>query len=211
MGLVAWGEQTVPSGIAGVLIAMMPVWVAILGRIVFRERLPGRRPSSGSPSGMRRASSSSSARASRSTASLDPAGVAALILSPMAWAAGSLFSAHGARLPRDPFLTTGLQMLCGGLVLAVDRGRDRRARGRSTRRRSRRSRSSRSSTSSRWAAWSRSPRIAWVLRHAPAAARRHVRLREPGDRGLPRLADPRRERVAGPARRGRRSSSRASP
>src|SRR6266540_2777223 len=40
MGLVAWGEQTVPSGIAALMIAMMPVWVAVLGRVFFGERLP---------------------------------------------------------------------------------------------------------------------------------------------------------------------------
>jgi drug/metabolite transporter (DMT)-like permease len=51
--------------------------------------------------------------------SLDPAGVAALILSPIAWASGSLFSSHRAHLPRDPFLTTGMQMLSGSAVLAV--------------------------------------------------------------------------------------------
>ena len=40
MGIVAFGEQTVPSGIAALLIAMMPVWVAILGGIFLGERLP---------------------------------------------------------------------------------------------------------------------------------------------------------------------------
>ena len=40
MGLVAFGEQTVPSGITALLIAMMPVWVAILGRVFLGERLP---------------------------------------------------------------------------------------------------------------------------------------------------------------------------
>ena len=40
MGMVAFGEQTVPSGITALLVAMMPVWVAILGRIFFGEHLP---------------------------------------------------------------------------------------------------------------------------------------------------------------------------
>src|SRR3954466_14327285 len=40
MGMVAWGEQTIPSGIAALLVAMMPVWIAVLGRVVLRERLP---------------------------------------------------------------------------------------------------------------------------------------------------------------------------
>jgi drug/metabolite transporter (DMT)-like permease len=40
MGMVAWGEQTIPSGIAALLVAMMPVWIAVLGRVVLHERLP---------------------------------------------------------------------------------------------------------------------------------------------------------------------------
>src|SRR3954471_24583783 len=40
MGMVAWGEQSVPSGIAALLIALMPVWVAVLGRLYFREHVP---------------------------------------------------------------------------------------------------------------------------------------------------------------------------
>src|SRR4029453_12945231 len=41
MGLVAWGEQTIPSGIAALIIALMPVWVAVFGRLFLGERLPG--------------------------------------------------------------------------------------------------------------------------------------------------------------------------
>ena len=40
MGMVAFGEQTIPSGITALLIATMPVWVAIFGRIFLGERLP---------------------------------------------------------------------------------------------------------------------------------------------------------------------------
>ena len=116
MGAVAWGEQTVPSGIAGVLIAMMPVWVAVFGRVFYGERLP-RVAIVGIVTGM----TGVALLVGQSIAvdrSLDPAGVAALIVSPMAWAAGSLFAAHRADLPKDPFVTTGMQMLTGGIVLA---------------------------------------------------------------------------------------------
>jgi drug/metabolite transporter (DMT)-like permease len=117
MGLVAWGEQTVPSGIAGVLVAMMPVWVAVFGRAFLGERLPGM-----AYAGIAIGMAGVVLLVGHGIAidgSLDPAGVAALILSPIAWASGSLFSSHRARLPRDPFLTTGMQMLSGGAVLAV--------------------------------------------------------------------------------------------
>ena len=115
-GLVSWAEQTVPSGITGVLIAMMPVWVAIYGRAFFRERLPAL-AIVGIVVGM----AGVVILVGQGVAldrSLDPLGVAALIVSPMAWAAGATFSANRARLPADPFVATGLQMLCGSVVLA---------------------------------------------------------------------------------------------
>ena len=117
MGSVAWGEVTVPSGIAGVLIAMMPVWVAVFGRIFFDERLP-RLAIVGIAAGMIGVVIlvGSGVAVDRS---LDPAGVAALVISPMSWAAGSLFAAHRARLPRDPFQATGMQMLTGSLILGA--------------------------------------------------------------------------------------------
>jgi drug/metabolite transporter (DMT)-like permease len=115
MGLVAWGEQTVPSGIAGLLIAMMPVWVAVFGRVFLGERLP---PVAivGIATGMVGVGLLVG-HGVVVDGSLDPAGVGALVLSPICWSIGSLYSAHRAKLPKDPFLTTGLQMLCGSIVL----------------------------------------------------------------------------------------------
>lgn len=117
MGTVALGERTVPSGIAALLIAMMPVWVAVLGRFFLGERLPpiamlgivvglvgvGILVGPSGTAGDR----------------LDTGGIAALIISPISWATGSLFSANRARLPRDPLIATGAQMFAGGLILAT--------------------------------------------------------------------------------------------
>ena len=117
MGAVAWGELTVPSGIAGILIAMLPVWVAVFGRVFLGERLPGL-----AIVGIAAGVLGVVILVGPGLAidgSLDPAGVAALIFSPMSWAAGSLFSANRARLPKDPFMTTGMQMLSGAVVLTL--------------------------------------------------------------------------------------------
>ena len=117
MGAVAWGEQTVPSGITALLIAMMPVWIAVFGRVFLGERLP-RAATVGIATGMLGVVIlvGPSVAIDRS---LDPAGIVALIISPISWAAGSLFSANRARLPKDPFLTTGMQMFAGSTVLAA--------------------------------------------------------------------------------------------
>jgi drug/metabolite transporter (DMT)-like permease len=117
MGAVAWGEQTVPSGIAALLIAMMPVWVAVFSRIFLGERLP-----LATTVGIGVGMLGVAILVGPSIAiegSLDPAGVLALLISPMCWAGGSVFAAHGARLPKDPFVTTGLQMLSGAIVLGA--------------------------------------------------------------------------------------------
>ena len=117
MGLVALGEETVPSGIAALLIAMMPLWVAVLGRIFFGERLPMAAVVGIAIGllgvGILVGPSSSAAE------SFNPGGILALLISPICWASGSLYSAHRARLPRDPLVATGAQMFAGSIVLAL--------------------------------------------------------------------------------------------
>jgi drug/metabolite transporter (DMT)-like permease len=38
-GAVTWAEQRIPSGIAALLIASVPLWMSILGRVLVSERL----------------------------------------------------------------------------------------------------------------------------------------------------------------------------
>jgi drug/metabolite transporter (DMT)-like permease len=50
----------------------------------------------------------------------DAAGIAALLLSPVGWAHGSLFSARRAHLPSRPLVATALQMIAGAVCLFVE-------------------------------------------------------------------------------------------
>jgi drug/metabolite transporter (DMT)-like permease len=45
--------------------------------------------------------------------------VVVVLLGAAAWAAGSLYTIRGARLPRSPLLATAMQMLAGGAALLV--------------------------------------------------------------------------------------------
>jgi drug/metabolite transporter (DMT)-like permease len=113
-GFVAYGEQTVPSGIAAILVAMIPVWFAILGWLYFRDRLP-------------RIVSLAIVIGFAGVGLLvwpvgdganrfDLVGVIVLIVAPLGWAHGSLYSARRATLPPSPLTASGLQMLSGAVV-----------------------------------------------------------------------------------------------
>ena len=121
MGMVAYGEQTIPSGIAALLIAMMPVWVAIFGRALLGESLP-RLAGVGIVVGFVGVAILVGPTLLGQAGSLDPAGLAAIIFSPIAWSLGSLYASHRAMLPRQPLVATGAQMLAGGAVLAMMAG-----------------------------------------------------------------------------------------
>ncbi len=118
MGMVAFGEQTVPSGITALFIAMMPVWVAVLGGIFLRERLP-RLAVAGIVLGFGGVAILIGPSAFGGAGALEPLGLAAILVSPIAWSAGSLFASHRATLPGQPLVATGAQMVTGGLVLVV--------------------------------------------------------------------------------------------
>ncbi len=115
MGLVAWAEQTVPSGITALFIALMPAWVAVLAWLFFRER-PVPMVVIGIVIGIIGVGVLVGPSAS---GSLDPVGLAAVLASPILWAGGSLYSARRARLPHAPLLATAMQMLLAGVVAIV--------------------------------------------------------------------------------------------
>lgn len=113
-GLVVWGEQTVPSGIAALLVATLPLWMALFGRVAFGTRL--RRPAvAGLVVGF-----VGVALLVRPTGAgaLDPIGTAVILCAPVSWAIGSLWSGR-LPLPSRPLVTTGMEMLCAGAVLTV--------------------------------------------------------------------------------------------
>ena len=112
-GGVAWAELRVSSGISALLVASVPLFMAILDRIFFGVRLPARRRRRARRSGSS-ASACSPARAATSTCSASTV----LLGASFAWAAGSTY-ARVAALPRRPFLSAAMQMLCAGAMLAI--------------------------------------------------------------------------------------------
>ena len=116
MGIVAWSEQTVPSGIAALLVALMPMWVGVFGRIAFGARMPNRAVA-GTLIGL--GGVALLAGPSIAAGGAEAPGLLALLMSPMFWATGSLFAAKRAVQPKPALLATGIQMLAGGLLLTI--------------------------------------------------------------------------------------------
>ena len=115
MGLVAWGEQhSVPSGIAALLIGLMPMWIAVLSRVFLGERLP---PMAAVGIGVGLVGVAILAWPTGGVGDLPPASLAALVVSPICWSTGTIYAARRADLPSPALFSTGLQMTFGGLVL----------------------------------------------------------------------------------------------
>jgi drug/metabolite transporter (DMT)-like permease len=117
-GFVALAERTVPSGIAAILIGMMPVWFAIFGWIYFRERLP-RVVGLGIIVGFAGVAALVWPVGAGSN-SFDPVGLGILLLAPLGWGHGSLYAARRASLPKRPITASALQMLFGAAFLLVE-------------------------------------------------------------------------------------------
>jgi drug/metabolite transporter (DMT)-like permease len=111
-GLVVFAEQTVSSAVAALIIASTPLWVAIWRRVT-GDRVP-RGTVLGVAVGL--VGVGALVVPSGIGGTIDPFGAAILVLASIAWATGT-FAASKLAMPRDPFVSTALQMLAGGVLM----------------------------------------------------------------------------------------------
>jgi drug/metabolite transporter (DMT)-like permease len=114
-GLLNVGEVTVPSGIAALIVATMPMWVAVFGRIGFGMRV-GALGAAGIALGL--VGVAILVWPTGDIGRLDPFGALVVLGSPILWAIGSLYSRR-ARHPASPLVAVAMQMLAGGALLVV--------------------------------------------------------------------------------------------
>jgi drug/metabolite transporter (DMT)-like permease len=114
-GGVVLSELLIPSGMAAVLVALVPIWLAVLDAIVTRRR-PSGLVIGGLVAGI--AGVAVLLVPVEGLEGLDPVGIGLVVVASLSWAAGSLYSRH-APLPRSALLGTGMEMLAGGLALGV--------------------------------------------------------------------------------------------
>jgi drug/metabolite transporter (DMT)-like permease len=112
-GIVTWGEQYVSSGLVALIVAMAPLWMAVLAPLFggARVRLVAAIGVAVGLAGV--------------VLLLRPGGAAPtewqtfiVPLSPLIWACGSLY-AQRAPVPRQALTATAMEMVAGGLLLTI--------------------------------------------------------------------------------------------
>ena len=114
-GGVVLAEQRIPSGVAAVLVATVPIWLATFDAILER-RPPSLLVVAGLIAGI--IGVAILLAPVEGLARIDPLGVILVVGGAMCWAIGSLY-ARRAPLPGSGLLTTGMEMVGGGLALVL--------------------------------------------------------------------------------------------
>lgn len=118
-GLVAWAEQTVPSGIAALMISTSPFWLVMFEAF----RSGGGKPTWQSIAGLILGFGGvflliGPAEVFGTSGRFDTFGIILLLLAPISWSMGSIY-ARGADMPRSTLLGTGMEMLAGAVALLI--------------------------------------------------------------------------------------------
>lgn len=111
-GGVAWSETRLHSGLAALIVAIIPLWVALMDRVFFGRRLSGSAVA-GLVIGF-----GGVALLVRPGGGGDLTAMLVLVVATSGWAGGSLY-ARGAQLPRSPLLAASMQMLAASLFLGI--------------------------------------------------------------------------------------------
>lgn len=117
-GAVVWAEQFVPSGLTALLVSILPFWLVIIEWV----RPPRRRPSGAVMAGLVLGFIGIIVLVGPSDigghGDVSSLGALVLILGSLSWAIGSFWS-RDAQLPASGLLTTGMEMLGGGVLLLI--------------------------------------------------------------------------------------------
>jgi drug/metabolite transporter (DMT)-like permease len=112
-GGVSWGEQYLPSGFVALIIATVPLWMALFAP-AFGGRWINWTAAIGIALGL-----------AGIVLLVRPGGAGAghwqtlvVLLAPLLWALGSLY-ARGAPAPRQPLTAVGMEMVAGGVLLTI--------------------------------------------------------------------------------------------
>ena len=117
-GLVSWAEQTIPSGIAALIIAAVPMFLVITEALRPKGHKPTLKAIIGLCVGFVGIYILIAPSAHLDAAPLNKMGVIALLFACAFWSIGSVYS-KAADVPKSAFMTTGAEMLMGSIGLLL--------------------------------------------------------------------------------------------
>src|ERR1700680_4991922 len=120
-GLLFWAEQRVPSGIAAVMLATIPVFMALSEIIFLRTQRLTIRLALALLIGLGGVGVLMSRALNLGDAPIDKWGALALIFASISWSIASVL-ARKLPLPSSKVMSSGAQMLTGGILLTVAAG-----------------------------------------------------------------------------------------
>ena len=114
-GAVGVGERTVPSGLAALLVATVPLWLLGIDAVLNHARL-GLAPVAGLALGLVGVGLLSGLDGG--AGGVSAAGVVIILGAAAMWALGTIM-ARRVTIPASPALASGMELLCGGVALLV--------------------------------------------------------------------------------------------
>src|SRR5215467_13233716 len=123
-GLLTWGEQYLSSNVTALLFSTVPIWVLLLGKTVYGEKLK-RLTVLGVITGtvgfvilIFPSVAAQFVEIGTSNMKFDFVGIIALAIAAISWSVGSLYSSK-ADLPTNVLISTGMMLFVGGIFLIV--------------------------------------------------------------------------------------------
>jgi drug/metabolite transporter (DMT)-like permease len=115
-GAVGWAEQWIPSGLAALIVAIVPVWMVLLDWVGPAKRKPTGTVVAGLILGLVGVAVLVGPVDLSGSGRMQFIGSAVVVFGTLSWATGSVY---GSRLPHpsSPWMSAALQMITGGLLL----------------------------------------------------------------------------------------------
>lgn len=115
-GLLAWGQQKVPSGLAALLCASQPLWIATIESFLVKDHQAAPKTIFGLVIGFLGISLLFAPWEKLGNHHVDSLSAFAILLGALSWSGGAVYS-RVAKLPKSPFLSAGLELIVGGFLL----------------------------------------------------------------------------------------------
>ncbi len=125
-GAVSWAETQLPSGLAALIVAVVPLWMVLLDWLRPRGTRPGNATIAGVFVGL--AGLVILIGPLDSSEPVDLTAALILVAGAFAWAAGSVYNRYASR-PKSSAMATGMQMLGGGAAMVLSAGLSGETRG----------------------------------------------------------------------------------